>query len=60
MIGWLVEAMIASALLMAVVLVIRAPVRRHFGPGIAYALWALPAIRLALPPLPGAVETGGR
>jgi beta-lactamase regulating signal transducer with metallopeptidase domain len=51
-IGWAIEAMLASAVLMAIVLVIRAPVRRHFGPGIAYALWALPAIRLALPPLP--------
>ena len=52
MIGWAIEALIASALLMAVVLVIRAPVRRQFGPGIAYALWALPAVRLLLPPLP--------
>jgi beta-lactamase regulating signal transducer with metallopeptidase domain len=52
MIGWAIEALIASALLMAVVLVIRAPVRRHFGPGVAYALWALPVIRLVLPPLP--------
>jgi len=51
-IGWAIEALIASALLMAVVLVIRAPVRRHFGPGVAYALWALPVIRLVLPPLP--------
>jgi beta-lactamase regulating signal transducer with metallopeptidase domain len=51
-IGWALEALIASAALMVVVLVIRAPVRRHFGPGIAYALWALPAIRLLLPPLP--------
>lgn len=52
MIAWAIEALVASALLMAVVLVIRAPVRRQFGPGIAYALWALPAIRLLLPPLP--------
>jgi len=51
-IGWAIEALIASALLMAVVLVIRGPVQRHFGPGIAYALWALPALRLLLPPLP--------
>jgi len=51
-IAWAIEALVASALLMAVVLVIRAPVRRQFGPGIAYALWALPAIRLLLPPLP--------
>ncbi|MDB5677285.1 M56 family metallopeptidase [Sphingomonas bacterium] len=52
MIGWGIEALIASAVLMAVVLLIRGPVRRAFGPGIAYALWALPAIRLVLPPLP--------
>ena len=52
MIGWAIEALLASALLMAVVLVIRTPVRRYFGPGIAYALWALPAFRLLLPPLP--------
>ena len=52
MIGWTIEALIASALLMAVVLVIRGAVRRQFGPGIAYALWALPVIRLLLPPLP--------
>lgn len=52
MIGWAIEALIASTVLMAIVLVIRGPVRRHFGPGIAYALWALPAIRLVLPPLP--------
>lgn len=52
MIGWAIEALIASSLLMVAVLVIRAPVRRHFGPGIAYALWALPVVRLLLPPLP--------
>jgi bla regulator protein BlaR1 len=51
-IGWTIEALIASAVLMAIVLVVRGPVRRAFGPGIAYALWALPAIRLMLPPLP--------
>jgi beta-lactamase regulating signal transducer with metallopeptidase domain len=51
-IAWAIEALLASTLLMAVVLVIRAPVRRQFGPGIAYALWALPVVRLLLPPLP--------
>lgn len=53
MIAWAFEALIGSALLMALVLVLRAPVRRAFGPRIAYALWALPALRLILPPLPG-------
>jgi beta-lactamase regulating signal transducer with metallopeptidase domain len=52
--GWTVEAMIASALLMVVVLLVRAPVRHAFGPRIAYALWALPLLRLVLPPLPAA------
>lgn len=50
--SWAIEALIASALLMALVLAIRGPVRRAFGAPVAYALWALPALRLALPPLP--------
>jgi beta-lactamase regulating signal transducer with metallopeptidase domain len=50
--GWLVEALVASTLLMALVLVARAPVRRLFGPQLGYALWALPMLRLVLPPLP--------
>ena len=52
MIGWAIEALIASTLLMVAVLLVRAPVRRVFGPQVAYALWALPALRLILPPLP--------
>ncbi|MBJ6122232.1 M56 family metallopeptidase [Sphingomonas mollis] len=52
MTGWAVEALIASAVLMAVVLLVRAPVRRLFGPQIAYALWALPMLRMVTPPLP--------
>jgi beta-lactamase regulating signal transducer with metallopeptidase domain len=61
MIGWAVETLVASTVLMLVVLVLRAPVRRAFGPGVAYALWLLPALRMALPPLPASlrlVETG--
>lgn len=50
--GWAVEAMIASTLLMALVLLARRHVRQAFGPQIAYALWALPLLRLILPPLP--------
>lgn len=53
MTGWIVETFIASTLLMLLVLVIRAPVRRAFGPQMAYALWAMPVLRLLMPPLPG-------
>jgi beta-lactamase regulating signal transducer with metallopeptidase domain len=51
-IAWAIETLIASTLLMLVVLAIRQPVRRAFGPDMAYALWALPALRMILPPLP--------
>jgi bla regulator protein BlaR1 len=52
MTGWAVETFVATTALMLLVLVIRAPVRKAFGPGIAYALWLLPVLRMALPPLP--------
>jgi beta-lactamase regulating signal transducer with metallopeptidase domain len=52
MIGWLVETLIAVTLLMLLVLALRGPVARSFGAGWAYALWAVPALRLVLPPLP--------
>ncbi|WP_242181933.1 M56 family metallopeptidase [Sphingomonas sp. CARO-RG-8B-R24-01] len=51
--SWAVEALIASSVLMVLVLLLRGPVRRAFGAHVAYALWALPVLRLALPPLPG-------
>jgi len=51
--AWTVETLIATALLMTLVLAVRGPVQRHFGPRIAYALWLLPALRMILPPLPG-------
>ena len=50
--SWAVEALVASALLMVLVLLVRTPVRRAFGPRVAYALWLLPALRLLLPPIP--------
>ena len=37
--------------LIVLVLAARRPVARTFGPQYAYALWALPFIRLVLPPL---------
>lgn len=53
--AWLshaLEAGIGATLLILLVLAVRKPVARHFGAGIAYALWALPVARLLLPPLP--------
>lgn len=52
--GWLVEALIASTVLMVLVMLMRSPVRNTFGPQVGYALWALPVLRLLLPPLPHA------
>ncbi|WP_237438191.1 M56 family metallopeptidase [Alteraurantiacibacter buctensis] len=48
---WLVDTFIWTGALIALVLVLRRPVARHFGPQVAYALWALPLLRLLLPPL---------
>ena len=52
MIAWLIETLVAVTVLMAMVLVLRGAVARTFGAGWAYALWAVPALRLVLPPLP--------
>lgn len=49
--GWLVDTLIYTGLLIALVLVLRRPVGRTFGPQLAYGLWALPFLRLLLPPI---------
>ena len=54
MIGWAIEALAASTLLMLVVLALRGPVARRFGAQAAYMLWLLPALRMVLPRLPEA------
>jgi beta-lactamase regulating signal transducer with metallopeptidase domain len=46
------DTLVTTAALVLVILLIRKPFARHFGPGLAYALWAVPALRLLLPPLP--------
>lgn len=51
MMDWLTDTFIWTAALIVFVLLVRRPVARHFGPQAAYALWALPLIRLVLPPL---------
>ncbi len=52
MIGWAVETIAATTLLMLLVMMLRGPVARRFGPQVAYALWLLPALRMILPPIP--------
>ena len=52
MTGWIAQTLFATTLLMLLVLAIREPVARAFGPRIAYLLWLLPALRMVLPPLP--------
>lgn len=51
--NWLVEALIGATLLMLLVLAARKPVARLWGAHMAYALWALPALRMLLPAIPG-------
>ncbi|APE28541.1 M56 family metallopeptidase [Aurantiacibacter gangjinensis] len=48
---WLVDTFIYTALLIGLVLLVRRPVTRHFGPQVAYALWALPFLRFIMPPI---------
>jgi beta-lactamase regulating signal transducer with metallopeptidase domain len=49
--GLLIDTLLTTGALIAAVLVVRRPAARLFGPGVAYALWALPLIRMMLPPL---------
>ncbi|WP_156842360.1 M56 family metallopeptidase [Novosphingobium aquimarinum] len=51
MTAWLLDTLLMTGFLMGLVLLVRKPVGRWFGPKAAYALWALPMIRLFLPPL---------
>ncbi len=53
---WLVDTGAAVTLLIALVLVVRGPVARVFGPTFAYALWLLPLARAVLPGITLTVE----
>lgn len=46
------DTLVTTAILVLLILIVRKPFARHFGPRLTYALWAVPALRLALPPLP--------
>lgn len=49
---WGGATLLGSGVLMLLVLAVRLPLRRWIGPRLAYALWAMPAARMLLPPLP--------
>lgn len=51
--AWLVDSLLVTTLLMAAILCVRKPVAKLFGPGVAYALWLVPAARLLMPSLEG-------
>lgn len=51
LVTFLADTVLWTGLLIALVLGLRRPVARLFGAGAAYALWALPMLRLVLPPL---------
>lgn len=46
---WLIDTLVATSLIMAVILLLRGHVARLFGPAIAYGLWLVPAARLLMP-----------
>ena len=51
MMDWLIDTFLWTGALIALVLLIRRPMGRMFGPKMAYALWSLPFLRLLLPPI---------
>ena len=56
MTDWLLGTLLATSGLIVLVLLIREPVRRHFGARVAYGLWLIPAARLMMPTLTETVE----
>lgn len=56
---WLRDTFLFTGMLIALVLLVRKPVSRWFGPQVAYALWLLPLLRFVLPPvvLPASMAT---
>jgi beta-lactamase regulating signal transducer with metallopeptidase domain len=48
---WLIDTLLATSALMALVLIVREPVRKRFGSRVTYGLWLIPAARLFMPTL---------
>ena len=59
MTDWLLGTLLATSGLIVLVLLIREPVRRHFGARVAYGLWLIPAARLLMPTMTQTVERTG-
>ena len=53
---WLLGTLVATSGLVALVLLVREPVRRHFGSRVTYGLWLIPVARLLTPTLTTTVE----
>ena len=56
MTDWLLGTLVATSGLIVLVLLVREPVRRHFGARVAYGLWLIPAARLLMPTITHTVE----
>lgn len=56
---WLFDSLLVTTLLMGTILLVRRRVAKLFGPGVAYALWLIPAARLLMPSLEGAAVPVG-
>ena len=56
MTDWLLGTLLATSGLLALVLLIREPVRKAFGARVAYGLWLIPAARLLMPTVTHTVE----
>ena len=56
MTDWLLGTLLATSGLIVLVLLLREPVRRHFGARVAYGLWLIPAARLLMPTITQTIE----
>ena len=56
---WMFDSLLVTSLLMAAILLVRRPVAKIFGAGVAYALWLIPAARLLMPSVAGEVAPVG-
>ncbi len=53
---WASDTLVAVTILMVIVMLVRRPVARLFGPQIAYLLWCIPAARMIMPSITRTIE----